>query len=195
MCSGNSCVEGVSIRRKPEDQGKDFEGFEVMRTAVIFCRNVRRLSSVVPQGCNDLVASSRVNKTFSTVGRKDGAPSLVGSRGAGGSLAQLSDGLFVGSARFMGYSSFGEKFAEKIPEDTEKHPEEAIERASQELFEQSNVTAYHEESPTEETEGYVVKDHIAEKPGAEVANEVWGAKEQDGTSVFTDHSDKVSTEA
>lgn len=57
-----------------------------------------------------------------------------------------------------------------------------------------SCTEHHEESPTEEPSAYTVKDHIAENPGADVANEVWSAKEQDGTSVFTDHSDKESAE-
>lgn len=38
---------------------------------------------------------------------------------------------------------------------------------------------------------YEVTDHGADNPHAEVANEIWGAKESDGTSLFLDDSDKV----
>lgn len=42
-------------------------------------------------------------------------------------------------------------------------------------------------------EEFQVKDLGREKPGADIANEVWSAKEQDGTSVFTDESDRATS--
>lgn len=46
-----------------------------------------------------------------------------------------------------------------------------------------------------EVEEFQVKELGREKPGADIAREVWSAKEQDGTSVFSDQSDKVQSEA
>lgn len=44
-------------------------------------------------------------------------------------------------------------------------------------------------------EEFQVKELGREKPGADIAREVWAAKEQDGTSVFSDESDRVASEA
>lgn len=46
-----------------------------------------------------------------------------------------------------------------------------------------------------EIEEAAVKELGREKPVADIAHEVWNAKEQDGTSVFTDESDKVKSDA
>ena len=55
--------------------------------------------------------------------------------------------------------------------------------------------SYAGDSEETEVEEFQVKELSRAKPGADIANEVWSAKEQDGTSVFTDHSDKVKHEA
>jgi hypothetical protein len=46
-----------------------------------------------------------------------------------------------------------------------------------------------------EIEEAAVKELGREKPVADIAHEVWNAKEQDGTSVFSDESDKVKSDA
>lgn len=44
-----------------------------------------------------------------------------------------------------------------------------------------------------EIEEFQVKELGREKPGADIAREVWSAKEQDGTSVFSDVSDQAAS--
>lgn len=175
-----------SLERSASFRGRVSKG-RTVRMAAMFCRNMRGLFYLVSEGSNGLAARSIVHNNFSNVGRKDDFLN-------GLDLVELSDMSRVGFVRLMRNSSFVDEHAKKKTEDTEEHPEDAIERASHELFKQSNVIEHHEESPTEEPSAYTVKDHIAENPGADVANEVWSAKEQDGTSVFTDHSDKESAE-
>lgn len=44
-----------------------------------------------------------------------------------------------------------------------------------------------------EEEEFKIKELGREKPGADIAREIWSAKEQDGTSVFSDESDKATS--
>jgi len=44
-----------------------------------------------------------------------------------------------------------------------------------------------------DVEEFQVKELGREKPGADIAREVWSAKEQDGTSVFSDESHKATS--
>ena len=89
-----------------------------MRTAALFCRNARRLSSMASQGSYGLVARPVVKNTLSRVGRMDASRNLltspiwcVESRGAGGVLAQLSATSRVGALRFVAQGTFNEEHA------------------------------------------------------------------------------------
>jgi hypothetical protein len=80
--------------------------------AAQFCRNVRRLSSMAPQGSVGLV----VRDTLSSVGRMDASRNSlsspvwgVESRRAGGALFQLSATSRVGALRFVGFGNFNEE--------------------------------------------------------------------------------------
>ncbi|KAG0588205.1 hypothetical protein KC19_2G224900 [Ceratodon purpureus] len=165
-----------------------------MRMAALFCRNVRRLSSVASRGSLGIVARPAMRDTVSKV-----SPFWSVESRADGALVQFGAASRVGALRFAGFGTFNEEHANAIVTDdnedeakTDEHPEETIEKASQELFRQSNIIGDPEEGEVEE---FQVKELGREKPGADIAREVWSAKEQDGTSVFSDESDKVKSEA
>jgi len=171
---------------------------KAMRKAALLCRNVRRLSTVASQGSFGLLARP-------LAGKVDASPKLlsspvwcVESRGSGGAFVQSSAPARVGALRFMGFGTFNEEHTNAVvPEEEfedevndDEHPSVAIEKASHELFRRSNSVVDYDASEEEE---FKVKELGREKPGADIAREVWSAKEQDGTSVFSDESDKATS--
>lgn len=169
-----------------------------MRTTAVLCRNVRRLSSMASQGSFGLGARPMAGRMDASSEPLSSPVCCVESRRTGGALAQLSATSRVGAVRFMGFGTFNEEHANTAIPDTEnedessddEHPQVAIERASQELFRQSNSVVDFDSPDAEE---FQVKELGREKPGADIAREVWSAKEQDGTSVFSDESNKATS--
>ena len=83
-----------------------------MRMAALFCRNVRRLSSVASRGSLGIVARPAMRDTVSKV-----SPFWSVESRADGALVQFGAASRVGALRFAGFGTFNEEHANAIVTD------------------------------------------------------------------------------